>query len=117
MITTLSATATPGKRYSFASPAGPEQHTALSVMATPGGLRTFTPKGPSGAEQITDLAVWAIPGKRRFFTAKSPYVPPEPPVIQVGGGGTQLPTSHRAQILREDEEIIAVIMAFMETRH
>lgn len=120
MITTLSVTATPGKGYTFSTPAGTEATTALSVMATPGGLRTFAPKVPPVVPtgQITELTVWAIPGKRRYFIAKTPYIPPEPPATQIKGGGYQAPTrNYRAQILREDEEILAVIMAYMETRH
>jgi hypothetical protein len=43
------------------------------------------------------------------------YIPPEPEAPRKGGGYS-LP-DYRTRLLREDEEILAVIMAYMETRH
>lgn len=42
-----------------------------------------------------------------------------PPVVEEAGprGGHQQHYDHHARILREDEDILAVIMAYMETRH
>lgn len=47
------------------------------------------------------------------------YIPPEPEPERNKGGGTAAGRyeRHRARLLREDEEVLAVIMAYMRTRH
>jgi len=120
-MTALSVTATPGRAQSF-SPKSPasgkssDQITALSVQATPGGLHEFIAKTPSGgggksSDRITDLSVTATPGGLHDFLAKNPapIIPIEP---ARGGGGSGVYSDYeRENILREDEEILAIIMA------
>lgn len=42
------------------------------------------------------------------------FIPPEPEVRRGGGNSW---SEHHSRILREDEDILAVIMAYMETKH
>ena len=44
------------------------------------------------------------------------FIPPEPEGNK-GGGYVPRRYDHRSRILREDEEILTVIMAYMETKH
>jgi hypothetical protein len=124
MVTSLQVTGTPGRGYHVAVDSGekpPDRVTALSGIATPGGLRLFQPKGVSEVvrDQVTELAAWAIPGKRRRFEAKAPAV-----VVllgeDVGGGGSKYKRSlrdHRQRLIKEDQEILAIVMAATKVLH
>ena len=129
--TQLSPTALPGRSYSFAAKtaadavkgAGP--FTALSVTALPGKISNFIAKTPSvtTSEQVTALSVAALPGPVRTFTAKTLAETVALPAREAHGSGGMLGIKpkftekkidkYRAQILREDEEIREVIMAFV----
>ena len=123
MTTALSITATPGPGHSFIAKTpsggkGSDRFTDLAVTATPSGLRTFIAKTPASgggkpSTRWTDLTVWATPGGLRVFDAKTAAEIVEVEA-QVGGGGGMYPRDAqvRARILREDEEILAVIMAY-----
>ena len=139
IYTQLSAIATPGGRHVFAAktPAGEGAKgeglfTALSAIATPGGRHVFAVKTPSGAGEkgigpFTAQSVLAVPGARHSFTAKEfaglPAPPLPPSLITVGGGGSvagwpekpewEYKERLRKRILRDDQEIIEIIMAMV----
>ena len=133
-VTSQSVTATPGRRHSFSAktPAagakGTGPFTELSVTATPGGIHTFTAKDPAdggakGAGPFTAQSVMATPGGLRTFVAKDGVVTIIPPVKGAapvsGSSGTNvgdiLTAQHRKRLIREDDEVLAMIMAAMET--
>ena len=83
-------------------------YTRLSVIALPGRNYTFLPKTyatqPHTGE-FTALQVYALPGRRRTFLAKTETA---------STGASKGPFEEypdRWRILREDEEILAIIMA------
>jgi len=125
MVTSLQATGTPGGIRSFApkseSATGRDgtQFTELTSWAIPGPARLFEAKSGSTTErdgtQFTELASWATPGLIRVFEAKTP-AEILPPVVDVplGGGGSKKKAEydrHLERLMREDEEIVAIIMA------
>ncbi len=72
--------------------------------------RGFSGTGAVQAGFQNPLPVWRGGGTPGF-------IPPEPEVTDRPRGGGYKPPDHRDRILREDEDILAVIMAYMETRH
>ena len=100
--------------------------TRLSVTATPGPERSFEPKIPGGGrsgERITDLTVWGIPGQLREFIAKDPAEPVPEAMVGFGSGYKSLRRDKieeppqddlKARILRDDDEVLAIIMAALE---
>jgi len=64
--------------------------TSLSVSATPGRRHSFVAKSATsskGAGSFTALSVLAVPGGRHVFIAKSAVVPPTTETTTTGGGG------------------------------
>jgi hypothetical protein len=134
-VTAQSVTGTPGRRHSFspkteaAVPKGAGPFTELSATATPGARHTFVAKDPSlpptkGEGPFTALSVMGTPGGLRTFVAKGAVViiPPvkgDRPVS--GSSGTNvgdiLMAQHRKRLLREDDEILLLLMAAMEVLH
>ena len=82
-------------------------------MGLPGGLQTFDPKTPAGevvGGQITALSVMATPGGLHAFTAKAEAIVIEAP-SKGGSGGYGDYQAIRSRILQEDDEILVIIMA------
>ena len=80
-------------------------YTRLSVIAVPGRNYTFLPKTYATQPHIgefTALQVYALPGRRRTFIAKEQVYGSKKPFEEY---------PDRWRILREDEEILAIIMA------
>ena len=129
MTTALSVTATPGAPQTF-SPKTPatggkssNRVTALAVTATPGGIHAFVAKTPPGSggkpsDRITALSITATPGGLRVFVAKTAAA-----IIPVEEAAEDLlfaerrskpgTNKHTERLAREDEEILAIIMAAM----
>ena len=123
MTTALSVTATPGAVHTFTPKTGAgakpsDRITALSVTATPGGLQTFLAKTPPGdppADQVTDLSVMATPGAIHVFLPKDEAVTPS--AVKTGGvfrtKATPTIDDFLDQQMREDEELLSIVMAAM----
>jgi len=100
-------------------------YTQLSVLALPGGRHTFVAKGvvppsPRGSDLFTELSVLALPGGRHTFVAKGVAIPipvPVPDAIIAGGGGGGVSGRIQEDLyrwrIRDDEEIIDIIMAIV----
>ena len=84
-------------------------------VGTQAGFITPLPVFPAGANSAVQagfqnpLPVW--------MGGAGPPVEPEPEIAARRKGGGYTPPDYRARLLQEDEEILAVIMAYMETRH
>lgn len=120
-VTGLSVLGTPGGRRTFsAKSATSTAHTGLftelSPTATPGKRHTFSAKTPGGGGGIhtglfTDLSVMAVPGRRRSFSAKTTAIEE---VIEKSRGYDYFHEAEKRQILlREDEELLLMIQAFL----
>ncbi len=97
MTTALQVTATPGKPQTFAP------------KSAGGG-------GPKPEDQVTTLSVIAIPGGLRTFIAKAAVI--EEPSIKVGGGGPRFEDGRlRQQLLREDEELLLIATLIAKGLH
>lgn len=122
-MTALAVYGVPGQEHSFspkdpaaAGDKGEGDFTQLSTIATPGKILQFAPKDPatppSGkpSDQVTTLQTTATPGKLYLFTPKDAA----PEAQQEGGGDIYYSRLHEE--LREEEEILGIIQAFLHTR-
>lgn len=115
--TRLSTTATPGRNYSFSPKSGsPGPHTGeftkLSTIAVPGRKQTFAPKSPAAGHtgEFTKLSTIAVPGRKQNFVAKTAAVE----VVQDTANKHIAYSPEQDRIAREDEEILSVIMSFLQ---
>ena len=123
--TDQSVTATPGRPHSFSAkdiwePNVPRPdngpYTDQSVTATPGKRRNFSGKGDIFRGPFTRLSVVALPGKRYAIVAKTETeiiaeIVTEEELMAPPDRYTLDKVRFIEQIRREDDEILAIILA------
>lgn len=89
------------------------QVTALTIYGVSGRTQSFSPKGvgPHPVDWITALTAYGVSGRTQSFTAKTAVE-----AIITGAGGRYVKRRKRIDWRTEEEEIMAVITAFLHTR-